>query len=118
MTTSDANAAYRLRKATRSFELIYRTGGEEFLIVLPGVDIAEAQEVAERLRLAVATAKPGGLTLTASFGVSVAHGTDIQFEELVRTADQALYKAKAAGRDRVVAAGLTDRPSPAAASAR
>ena len=117
MTTSDANAAYRLRKATRSFELIYRTGGEEFLIVLPGVDIAEAQEVAERLRLAVATAKPGGLTLTASFGVSVAHGTDIQFEEF-RTADQALYKAKAAGRDTVVAAGLTDRPSPAAASAR
>lgn len=112
------DTAYQLRKATRSFELIYRIGGEEFLVVLPGIDIAEAQEVAERLRRAVATAKPSGLPVTASFGVSVARGTEIQFEELFRAADQALYEAKAAGRNTVVAAGLTDRPSSAAASAR
>jgi GGDEF domain-containing protein len=53
-------AAYELRKATRSFELIYRIGGEEFLLVLPGVEILEAQEVAERLRKTVASATPGG----------------------------------------------------------
>ena len=111
------DVAYQLRKATCSFELIYRIGGEEFLVVLPGIDIAEAQEVAERLRRALATAKPSGLPVTASFGVSAARGTDIQFEELFRVADQALYQAKAAGRDTVVAAGLTERPSPAAASA-
>jgi diguanylate cyclase (GGDEF)-like protein len=97
-------AAYELRKATRSFELIYRIGGEEFLIVLPGVEILEGRQVAERLRKTVVSATPGGLSVTASFGVSAASGTAIEFEPLFRAADQALYAAKASGRNRVMAA--------------
>jgi diguanylate cyclase (GGDEF)-like protein len=108
-------AAYELRKATRSFELIYRIGGEEFLLVLPGVEILEAQEVAERLRKTVASATPGGLPITASFGISAARGTDIEFEKLFRAADQALYAAKTSGRNRVVVAAAADSPSPAPA---
>jgi diguanylate cyclase (GGDEF)-like protein len=103
-------AAYELRKATRSFELIYRIGGEEFLLVLPGVEILEGQQVAERLRKTVASATPGGLPVTASFGVSAARGTDIDFEQLFRAADQALYGAKTSGRNTVVVAAA---PAPA-----
>jgi diguanylate cyclase (GGDEF)-like protein len=108
-------AAYELRKATRSFELIYRIGGEEFLLVLPGVETLEAQEVAERLRKTVASAHPGGLPITASFGISAARGTDIEFEKLFRAADQALYAAKTSGRNTVVVASAADSPSPAPA---
>ena len=101
---------YSLRGKTRSFELIYRLGGEEFMLVLPGRDLEEGREVAERLRRTLVDARPGGLDITASFGVACASGEDIEFESLFREADQALYEAKAAGRNTVFAAG--DRRSP------
>src|SRR4029450_4949367 len=44
------DAAYEIRKSLRSFELVYRIGGEEFLVLLPGVDLSEALEIAERVR--------------------------------------------------------------------
>ena len=47
------DVAYQIRKSLRSFELIYRIGGEEFLVLLPGVALPEAVEVAERVRRAV-----------------------------------------------------------------
>jgi diguanylate cyclase (GGDEF)-like protein len=101
---------YRLRGKTRAFELIYRLGGEEFLLVLPGRNLEEAREVAERLRRTLREARPDGVDITASFGVSCANGEDIDFDPLFHEADQALYEAKAAGRDTVFAAG--DRRSP------
>ena len=60
------DVAYEIRKSLRSFELVYRIGGEEFLVLLPGVALAEALEVAERVRHAVHGARPGGLDLTIS----------------------------------------------------
>jgi diguanylate cyclase (GGDEF)-like protein len=97
--------AYQMRKALRSFELIYRLGGEEFLFVLPGARLEEAEAIAERLRKSVEEGEPGGLEVTASFGVSAAAGEDFVYSELFKAADEALYEAKDAGRNRVVAAG-------------
>jgi diguanylate cyclase (GGDEF)-like protein len=108
------DAAYVLRKQLRSFELVYRLGGEEFLIVLPGVSVAEARVIAERVRIGIEDARPAGLEVTASFGVAGTTGGEAVFEPLFRAADDALYAAKRAGRNRVVAAGY-DTTLPAAA---
>jgi diguanylate cyclase (GGDEF)-like protein len=101
--------AYEMRKALRSFELIYRLGGEEFLVVLPGVGLREGIGVAERLRRSVAEGRPGGLELTMSVGVSAAAGEQASCDRLFKAADEALYRAKREGRDRVVAAESLDR---------
>ena len=53
------DAAYEIRKSLRSFELVYRIGGEEFLLLLPGADLDAGLEIAERVRIAVAQARPG-----------------------------------------------------------
>ena len=95
------DAAYEIRKSLRSFELVYRIGGEEFLVLLPGVELTEAVEVAERVRRAVTYARPGELDLTLSAGVASASGGDIRYDELFRAADAALLEAKRAGRNRV-----------------
>lgn len=100
--------AYELRKRLRSFELVYRLGGEEFLIVLPGVCQDEGQEIAERLRLAVENARPTGIAVTLSVGLAAATGEHIVYETLFKAADRALYEAKGAGRNRVVAAPPSD----------
>jgi diguanylate cyclase (GGDEF)-like protein len=96
--------AYELRKRLRSFELVYRLGGEEFLIVLPGVTHAEGGEIAERLRAAVAETNPTGIAVTISVGFSTGTGESLVYETLFKRADRALYDAKHAGRNRVVAA--------------
>ena len=99
------DAAYEMRKQLRSFELIYRFGGEEFVLVLPGAREDDARMLAERLREAVGAARPGGLAITLSLGVASASGTEVAFTSLFRAADQALYAAKERGRDRVVCFG-------------
>jgi diguanylate cyclase (GGDEF)-like protein len=96
--------AYEMRKQMRSFELVYRLGGEEFLIVLPGVDLQTGEMLAERLREAIAEAHPAGIPITISLGVSAASGEQVDYDTLFRAADAALYDAKRAGRNRVVAA--------------
>ncbi len=78
-----------MRSELRAFDLIYRLGGEEFAILLPGADLAKTREVAERLRIAVAGSSTGGVSVTMSFG-----------------ADATLYEAKRAGRNRVGSAVL------------
>ena len=55
------DVTYEMRKRLRTFELMYRVGGEEFLLVLPGIDLPEGVAVAERLRQAVEECKPAGL---------------------------------------------------------
>jgi diguanylate cyclase (GGDEF)-like protein len=103
------DAAYILRKHLRSFELIYRLGGEEFLIVLPGVGLVEGRTIAERVRTGLEDARPGGLAVTMSLGVASANGGAVAFEPLFRAADTALYDAKRSGRNRVVAAGEAEQ---------
>jgi diguanylate cyclase (GGDEF)-like protein len=96
------DVAYELRKRLRSFELVYRLGGEEFLIVLPGIDRAEGHEVAERLRVAVQDAQPTGIRVTISLGLSAATGEEVDYDLLFKAADDALYEAKRAGRNQVM----------------
>jgi diguanylate cyclase (GGDEF)-like protein len=98
--------SYEMRKSLRSFELFYRLGGEEFLVLLPGLDLPQGLEIAHSLRAAVAASRPGGLPITGSFGVSVATGGEIEFLALYRAADDAMYRAKAEGRNLVVAQEL------------
>jgi diguanylate cyclase (GGDEF)-like protein len=95
--------AYVMRRSLRSFELVYRLGGDEFLIVLPGADLGTARELAERVREALELARPGGLLITASVGVASTQGS-VSFEDLFREVDTALYRAKGAGRNRVALA--------------
>jgi diguanylate cyclase (GGDEF)-like protein len=98
------DAAFEIRGALRSFELVYRIGGEEFLLLLPGADLEAGVEIAERARNAVALARPGDLDMTLSAGVATAAGSEVRYEDLFRAADLALLAAKREGRDRVVAA--------------
>jgi diguanylate cyclase (GGDEF)-like protein len=95
--------AYQLRKQLRAFDLAYRLGGEEFLILLPGSDLAQSAELAEQLRAAVAgDSVAGGLNVTMSFGVGASrHGEDFDYATVFKSADAALYRAKRKGRDQV-----------------
>jgi diguanylate cyclase (GGDEF)-like protein len=94
--------AYTMRSALRAGDSIYRIGGEEILVVLPGATKADAVGVGERLRLAVRERRPGGVPMTISIGVAVSRPGPLDTDELVGLADEALYSAKAAGRDRVM----------------
>jgi diguanylate cyclase (GGDEF)-like protein len=96
-----AQTADAMRSVLRTFELLYRIGGEEFLLVLPGADEREALRIAESLRVAVEQAEPGGLHVTCSFGVATSHGARVTFASLQKAADHGLYCAKRAGRNRV-----------------
>lgn len=94
------------RKALRSLDVAGRLGGEEFAIFMPETDAAEAVEVSERLRDAIAKMDlrtPGGdpLAITVSVGVSCVQGDDADHEAVLARADAALYKAKSEGRNRV-----------------
>jgi diguanylate cyclase (GGDEF)-like protein len=89
----------RLRKT----DLLARYGGEEFAVLLPDCGLGNAMEIAERLR----TAQPEG---TCSIGVAAWDGRE-SATELVARADRALYAAKAAGRDRCLAAPAANQPA-------
>jgi diguanylate cyclase (GGDEF)-like protein len=100
--------AERMSADLRAEDVIGRWGGEEFVVVLAFTSLAGAVTVAERLRAAVAAAPiqagdVGPVTVTVSVGCAAAAATDSDPTELVRRADSALYQAKAAGRNRVIA---------------
>ena len=108
--------AYRLRKRMRAFDLAYRIGGEEFLIVLPGSRVAEAVAFADQLCATVAEEEFGGVTVTLSCGVAVsAAGTIFDYEEVFAAADAALYEAKRSGRNcaRAAPTAFSQKESPA-----
>ncbi len=96
------DVAYTMRATLRAGDSIYRVGGEEILVVLPGAGEAGAVEIAERLRGAVRERRPIGVPVTLSIGVAVSGPGPVDTDELVSCADAALYSAKAAGRDRVM----------------
>jgi diguanylate cyclase (GGDEF)-like protein len=103
--TGDAvlrDVAYVIRKTLRAFDLAYRLGGEEFLILIPGADVPQACELAERLRDAVESQPVGGQQVTMSFGVSASErGSRFDYEAVFAKADTRLYEAKGSGRNRV-----------------
>ena len=85
----------------RDHDVAVRYGGEEFLILLPDTRLAQATQVAERIRQRIAVA-PLPFTLTVSIGVAAGEPTRDWSEQVFDRADQALYRAKAGGRNRVV----------------
>jgi diguanylate cyclase (GGDEF)-like protein len=95
------------RSVVRHWDAVARYGGEEFVVVATETDRASALELAERVRTALRSTDiphdQGVLRVTASFGVAMLHPNDREPEQLFRRADLAMYAAKAAGRDRVVA---------------
>jgi diguanylate cyclase (GGDEF)-like protein len=90
-------AADAWRGALRASDFMARYGGEEFVVLLPDCGIEEAYEIAERVRAATP------LEQTCSAGIATWTGHESQ-ELLIQRADEALYEAKARGRDRSVAA--------------
>ena len=88
--------------SVREGDLAVRYGGEEFLIVLPGTGLAVAYEVAHRIRERVAAAALP-FALTVSVGIAAGDPSRDRPEQVFERADQALYRAKANGRDQVVA---------------
>jgi diguanylate cyclase (GGDEF)-like protein len=98
------DVAYAMRATLRAGDSIYRIGGEEILVTLPGANQAEAVEIAERLCETVRKRRPVGVTVTISVGVAVSRPGLVDTDDLVARADAALYAAKAAGRDGIVVA--------------
>jgi two-component system cell cycle response regulator len=101
--------ATRVRKSIRGIDLACRFGGEEFVIVMPETDMAVATIVAERLRRRIASEpfpiKQGGsaINVTISIGIATLDAIDDNAANILKRADQALYRAKRDGRNRVVA---------------
>ncbi|MDW8405972.1 GGDEF domain-containing protein, partial [Chloroflexus sp.] len=94
------------RDTIRVNDVIGRWGGEEFFLLLPSTQLAEAEQLAERLRrLIMDQMALGDHAVTASFGLAEYHPSDDQASLLAR-ADAALYAAKSAGRNRVVGVAL------------
>jgi diguanylate cyclase (GGDEF)-like protein/PAS domain S-box-containing protein len=90
-----------IERNVRTGDLAARWGGEEFTLLLPNVNEQEALLFAERLRQGIEQAEWPGCRVTASFGISFRTSDTSSPEELFKSADAALYRAKQAGRNRV-----------------
>lgn len=101
-----------IKDASRLGDLLARYGGEEFILLLPETNLAQARLVAERMRISVSLLQlestAGTFGLTASFGITEMTGEHLDFESAFKCADEALFKAKSNGRNRVV----TGTPAP------
>jgi two-component system cell cycle response regulator len=100
--------ALRIKRSIRGIDLACRYGGEEFVVVMPETDVAVAAMVAERLRRCIASDPfaiqqgTGSVPVTISIGIAALRGKDDTAASLLKRADQALYRAKRDGRNRVV----------------
>jgi two-component system cell cycle response regulator len=110
------HAAQTVTQRIRKNDLLARYGGEEFTVILDGADLAKAGELAERVRDALAKGQivfeGARLGVTASIGLAVWPGDGRDGATLLAAADRALYAAKQAGRNRVVAASSLAAPAP------
>jgi diguanylate cyclase (GGDEF)-like protein len=107
------DVAYTMRATLRAGDSIYRVGGEEILVMLPGAGHSDALEIAERLRVAVRERRPVGVEVSVSIGVAVADPGVVDTEDLLSRADAALYAAKAGGRDLVFVDSVAEDLVPA-----
>jgi two-component system cell cycle response regulator len=101
--------AARLRHNVRNVDFVCRVGGEEFLVILPDTEVKVAVQVAERIRKSIATkpfnagARSGALSITISVGIAHIEAPTDTVTDILKRADQALYRAKREGRNRVIA---------------
>jgi diguanylate cyclase (GGDEF)-like protein len=99
-----------LTKALRSSDIIARFGGEEFIVLVREMDANGIITIAQNLRRAIEALpiehQEQRLSITISIGGAMAHAADRDIQDVIERADGALYKAKAAGRNRVVIDGL------------
>jgi diguanylate cyclase (GGDEF)-like protein len=97
-----------MRESLRTYDLLGRIGGEEFLIASPGSTLDEAAALAERIREKIKgktiSGKDQSVSITVSAGVTTLSGQDINAGSMLARADDALYQAKQGGRDRVMSA--------------
>jgi diguanylate cyclase (GGDEF)-like protein len=97
--------AERLLGSVRPYDVVGRYGGEEFMVLLPGTRFEQSQVVADRIceNIRNAPFEAGGelLPVTVSVGVAESRQTDLALNDIVKRADEGLYKAKIGGRDRV-----------------
>jgi len=100
--------ASRISANVRGIDLACRYGGEEFVVVMPDTDTGFAYSVAERLRQSVEltpfaiSRAPHKIKVTASIGIASSTGGKDDADTLLRRSDQALYRAKREGRNRVI----------------
>ena len=105
--TGDAvlrDVAARMRRTLRAFDLAYRLGGEEFLVLLPGADLEHAHEVAESLRAAVGDEPVVGLAITMSFGVNASGRRGVRLPRAARRGRRGALRREG-GRARLHAHG-------------
>ena len=101
--------ASRIAANVRGIDLACRYGGEEFVVVMPDTDAGYAYTVAERLRQSIEltafpiSRAPNKINVTASIGIASSNGNGDDSDKLLHRADQALYRAKREGRNRVIA---------------
>ena len=98
------------RRTTRQVDCVARYGGEEFVVMLLEANLATATLVAERIRARVGEQDLGEGELTLSIGVAEYPDGGDTPEDLIATADAAMYKAKSSGRNQVVVAGTSEQP--------
>jgi two-component system, cell cycle response regulator len=101
--------AQRMKLSVRGIDLVCRLGGEEFVIVMPDTDPIRGFRIADRIRQSVGNVPfkiHGGkkeISVTVSVGMTGLRGEDLTVDALLKRADDALYKAKRDGRNRVIA---------------
>ena len=91
----------RMRDIVRAYDIIGRYGGEEFLIIMPDTGLEDARGLAERIRTSVKEETVGNVAVTLSLGVVCVQESDRSVDDIIRRADENLYKAKKSGRDRI-----------------
>jgi diguanylate cyclase (GGDEF)-like protein len=96
-----------IQKSIRSYDILGRIGGEEFLVILPDTNFEETRNFAERIRTDIKdnfelkTESSGAIKITVSLGISEMQYSDPSIDDIIQRADRGLYKAKNSGRDRV-----------------
>ena len=92
-----------IKSSLRITDYVIRWGGEEFLVIIPGCTQEQAMQIGEKIREKVESADNGICKTTVSIGVALYQGGD--YHETIKNADDAMYKAKEAGRNQVVLFG-------------
>lgn len=93
--------AARISKDLRPYDMLFRYGGEEFMVVLPDTELTDAVSIGERIWMSIRKQPVGDCFVTASIGVTAVRKDDPDLHEIINRADEALYHAKNEGRDRV-----------------